>query len=149
MPVPDDWDDAVSILRRLHGGHFAALGGADWAALARAPYRESDGRPAQDYDPALRGALDGVDFDRPMPSLWNEYRALAEVSCLVLRGANADILSDATLQAMKAAHRRLQTVTVPGQGHPPLLRGHALLESVAGFVRMVEDNDRRRGAGGR
>ena len=52
-PAPDDWDDAVRILRRLHGAQFTALSDDDWDAFARMTYRDEDGRPVADYDPAL------------------------------------------------------------------------------------------------
>ena len=79
-PAPDDWDDAARILRRLHGAQFTALSDSDWEAFARMTYRDENGRPAGDYDPALARTLDGIEFDRPMPTLWDEFRALARAS---------------------------------------------------------------------
>ena len=46
-PAPDDWDDAVGILRRLHGQQFTALSDADWMTFARMTYRDENGRPGQ------------------------------------------------------------------------------------------------------
>jgi pimeloyl-ACP methyl ester carboxylesterase len=136
-PAPEDWSDAVAILKRLHGAQFTALGDDDWQAFARMTYREVDGRPAGDYDPALARTLDGIEFDRPLPSLWKEFATLAAVPVLAIRGENSDLLSAATLDEMGRIHAGLETITVAGEGHPPLLR-HALLQRISAFVTRVE-----------
>ena len=136
-PAPEDWSDAVAILKRLHGAQFTALGDDDWQAFAKMTYRDVDGRPAGDYDPALARTLDGIEFDRPLPSLWKEFATLAAVPVLAIRGENSDLLSAATLDEMGRIHAGLETITVAGEGHPPLLR-HALLQRISAFVTGVE-----------
>ena len=86
-PSPDDWDDAVHIMQRLHGGQFTALSDNDWKAFARMTYRDEDGRPVGDYDPALAKTFDGVEFDRPVPELWNEFDTLAALPVLASAAA--------------------------------------------------------------
>src|SRR5690606_9192458 len=71
--------------------------------------------------------------------LWHEFRSLAHCPVLAIRGENSDLLSAATLAAMVEAHPRFESVTIPGEGHPPLLRGAELLERIAAFVAAVED----------
>lgn len=137
-PAPDDWPDAVSILRRLHGARFPALSDDDWEALARMTYRDEGGRPAVDYDPALPRMLDGVDFDRPLPTLWDEFRTLFPVPVFAIRGENSDLISDETLQGMAAIHPRFEQLTIPGEGHPPMLRSPALLAQIAAFIATAE-----------
>jgi hypothetical protein len=39
---------------------------------------------------------------------------------------------------MKAAHPRLEAVTVPDQGHAPLLRGSEVVQEIRRFVARVE-----------
>lgn len=136
-PAPDDWDDAVALLKRLYGLQFTDLGDDDWAVFARMTYRDQDGRPAIDYDPALGRTLDGIEFDRPLPALWKEFATLAGVPVLAIRGENSDLLSAATLEEMARLHPGLETITVAGEGHPPLLR-HGLLQRIAAFVAGVE-----------
>ena len=58
---------------------------------------------------------------------------------LVLRGANSDLLSAETLDAMAAMHPDLEAVTVPDQGHAPALRGRDMIERFKRFVARVED----------
>jgi pimeloyl-ACP methyl ester carboxylesterase len=140
VPKPDDWADAAAILKRLHGGTFTALSDEDWDAYARATFRDENGQPAGDYDPALSETLAGVEFDKPLPSLWNEFKALRAVPVLVIRGENSDLLSPETLAAMGREHPRLESITVRGQGHAPLLRQPALLQRISAFVTSVEDS---------
>jgi pimeloyl-ACP methyl ester carboxylesterase len=137
-PIPDDWDDAIRILRRLHGAQFPAWTDADWNRYARATFREDAGRPVGDYDPALGHSFDGVEFDEPVPSLWDQFKALAHVPVLAIRGENSDLLSVETFRAMTAAHPWIEAITVPGQGHPPLLHDRRLLERISEFVISAE-----------
>jgi pimeloyl-ACP methyl ester carboxylesterase len=137
-PPPDDWQDAVKIQQRLHGAEFTAFGEDDWTAFVRATYRDVEGRPVADYDPALSRTLDGVEFDRPVPVLWNEFNTLRSIPVLAMRGENSDLLSEKTLAAMAAAHPRFEAITVPGEGHPPRLRQTALLQRISMFLTSIE-----------
>lgn len=139
MPAPDTWDDAVALMRRLHGAQFTALSHRDWEAWTRLSWRDENGRPAGDYDPALAETLDGIEFDKPMPSLWNEFRALPSgLPLLVIRGENSDLLTAATVTAMGEAHAGMESVLVEGEGHAPLLRG-PILDRIAAFVAGVDE----------
>lgn len=137
-PSPDDWDDAVRILKRLHGAQFTGLNDSQWMDFARKSYREENGRPAADYDPALGRSFDGVEFDEPVPTMWREFRALRSIPILAVRGANSDILSTSTLAAMAAEHPHFETIVVPGEGHPPLLAGTHLPQRISSFITGIE-----------
>jgi len=137
-PQPDDWQDAVRILKRLHGGHFTALSEEQWLAFARMTWREEDSHPVSDYDPALGRTFDGVEFDEPVPALWNEFRSLAHIPVMAIRGENSDLLSAGTVAAMAAAHPAFESVTVSGEGHPPLLCNPQLLQRISAFITAIE-----------
>ncbi len=137
-PAPDDWDDAVNIMQRLHGGQFPALNDNDWRTFARMTYRDEDGRPVSDYDPALAKTFDGVEFDRPMPTLWKEFGTLHGVPVLAIRGENSDLLSKETLAAMAAQHPRFDSVTIDGEGHPPLLIHTPIVQRISAFITNAE-----------
>ena len=137
-PPPIDWDDAIRIQERLHGAQFTALDTEDWRVFARLTYRDMDGRPVSDYDPALASTLDGIEFDRPIPTLWDQFRSLGDIPVLAIRGENSDLLSAATLAEMGTAHPHFEAVSVPGMGHPPLLRQPQLLQQISAFVTRIE-----------
>ena len=137
-PFPDDWADAARIQRRLHGGQFTAWTDADWDDYARLTYRDENGVPVSDYDPTLGGTFAGVEFDQPVPAMWDEFRALKAIPILVIRGSNSDLLSEDTVKAMTAAHPNVEAVTVPEEGHAPQLRGGALLGRISAFLTAVE-----------
>lgn len=137
-PNPDDWADAARIQKRLHGGQFTGWTDGDWLAYARLTYAEADGRPVADYDPKLADTFSGVEFDRPVPTMWDEFRALKDLPMMVLRGENSDILSAATVRQMVALHPGLEEIAVADEGHPVLLQNGHLLASISAFVTAIE-----------
>ncbi len=138
LPQPKDFPQAAEILRHLLSAQFPSLSPEEWLHFARATWREADGRLVLAYDPALMKTMEAVDLEAPLPPLWHLFEGLKRVPVLVLRGANSDILSAETLAAMAKAHPRLTAVTVPGQGHAPLLTGQDLIERIKRFIAMLE-----------
>jgi hypothetical protein len=106
--------------------------------FARKTYREENGRPVSDHDPGLKRSFDGIDFDEPIPTMWREFRALRSMPILAIRGANSDLLSTSTLAAMAAEHPLFESITVPGEGHPPLLVGTHLPQRISSFITGIE-----------
>jgi pimeloyl-ACP methyl ester carboxylesterase len=140
-PTPDDWRDAARIQRRLHGGQFTAMSEADWEAFARLTYREDGGQPVRDHDPALAQTLQGIELDQPVPSMWEEFRALRAIPILVLRGENSDLLSPETVVAMVAEHPHVESMTIADQGHPAQFASEAIADRVAEFIAGLEGPD--------
>ena len=134
LPQPRTFEEGAEILRRLFHSQFPRLGPDDWLAAARRMFREEHGRMVTTYDPKLATTMAGVDLERPIPPLWKEFDALANVPLMVVRGANSDILSAATVAQMKTRHPALETVEVPDQGHAPLLAEADVVASIAKFV---------------
>ena len=56
------------------------------------------------------------------------------IPALVIRGVNSDLLTAETLEAMVARHPNLRTLTVPGQGHAPLLNDPQSTETIGMFL---------------
>ena len=136
MPLPADWPSATALVRELSQRQFTAVPDAQWAEVARAWFNERDGHPAPGYDANLARAMSLV--EGPIPELWPQFSALARVPVLVIRGQNSDILSATTLAEMRARHSRLNTLTVPGQGHAPLLKDAPTIGAIAEFLAAAD-----------
>src|SRR6185437_9925759 len=95
LPQPNSFTEGAEALRRLFGAQFPKLGEADWLASARRAWQERDGRLVLAYDPRLADGLAALAPDRPLPTMWPQFDALAHVPMMVIRGANSDILSAA------------------------------------------------------
>jgi pimeloyl-ACP methyl ester carboxylesterase len=93
---------------------------------------------APTYDVQLAHTLAEFDGERLPPPLGEQFDALARVPVLVIRGANSDILSEATVTAMRARHPDFECIEVADQGHVPLLEGDELLGRIAVFVTKCE-----------
>lgn len=135
LPRPKSFEEGAEILRRLFGQQFTNLTDDEWLAYSRRSYKVDQRSLVPTYDVQLAKALEGIDFHRPLPPLWSEFDALGRVRLMVIRGANSDLLSEETVAAMRARRPDIETVTVPDQGHAPILSGAELLGRIAGFLR--------------
>ena len=139
-PKPRSMGDAIAIQRTANGQAFPALTDADWERLVRAIYREEKGGVVADFDPALLNTLKGIDLSRPLPTMWPQFMGLAKVPVLAIRGENSRLLSAETLREMGSRHPRMETVTVKGQGHAPLLETAGLPDRIAAFLAKADQN---------
>jgi pimeloyl-ACP methyl ester carboxylesterase len=134
LPQPASFGEAADKLRQRFGSHFPKWDDADWRAFARRTFKEEGGRIVPDYDPALATVLAAVSRERPLPPLWREFDALVHTPVMVVRGTNSDILSAATVQAMRERRRSLEVVEVADEGHAPRLSDAATAGRIAAFV---------------
>ncbi len=134
LPQPRSFEDGGEILRSLFSSQFPKLGPEDWTMFARRTFVEQDGLLRPRYDPKLARVLDGIDMQRSLPPLWREFDALASVPVMVIRGANSDILSAETVEAMRARRPDIVTLEVPDQGHAPLLTESDVIAEIGAFI---------------
>lgn len=137
-PKPRDMAEAMSIQRTAHGAAFPAFSEADWQRFTAALYSEGKAGPVPDFDPRLLKTLKSFDLDKPIPAIWHLFEALRGFPTLVIRGANSKLLSPATLAEMAHRHPDCQTLTVEGQGHPPMLDTGDLPQIIAAFLDRAE-----------
>lgn len=137
-PRPANLAEAVAIQKAANGPSFAALSDGDWERLVSAIYRIEGGNLVADYDPALLNSMKTIDFNKPLPELWPQFEGLKAIPVLAIRGANSALLAAETLEAMAARHPDLQTITVEGQGHAPLLETGRLPARIASFLARAD-----------
>ena len=133
LPAPTSWPDAVAILKRVAGAQFTGLSASDWLGYAETTFAETETGFVTLYDPALIRTFATLDTAN-LPTMWPQFEALAPVPVLVVRGANSDLLSEATVEAMVARHPDCAALEIAGQGHAPLLKDAPTMRAIDAFV---------------
>jgi pimeloyl-ACP methyl ester carboxylesterase len=134
LPQPRSFEEGAEILRRLFDAQFPKLTHEDWLASAQRAFKQEKGALVPTYDVVLAKTMEGVDFEKPFPPLWAQFDALPAVPVMVVRGANSDILTPATVEAMRARRPALEVIEVPDQGHAPLLAEDDIIDAIAGLA---------------
>ncbi|MCP4937455.1 MAG: alpha/beta hydrolase [bacterium] len=134
MPQPASWADAIQIMRSMYETSFTALDEGDWKAFAQRYYKEQDGHLVASYDTRLRLTSRHLNLQKTLPDMWRQYLALLNHPLLIIRGENSDMLSRKTVEQMRTLHWHSRAVTVPGQGHAPLLRDQPSLQTIGAFL---------------
>jgi pimeloyl-ACP methyl ester carboxylesterase len=134
LPQPRSFEEGADILRRLFDAQFPKLTDEDWLTAARRTFKEDRGRLVPTYDVRLARILANADLERPAPPLWDAFDALAHVPLMVVRGRNSDLLSSATVTAMRARRTSMEIIEVADQGHAPLLAETGVIDRIAAFV---------------
>ncbi len=136
VPLPATWREAAELVRSLSHRQFPAVPDQMWESIARQWYGDEDGRPVHGYDQALNKTA--TILDGPLPELWPQFKALARVPVMALRGETSDILSTETAARMQREHPDLTLLTVSGQGHAPLLRDQPSLVAIRDFLARAD-----------
>ncbi len=132
------WDDAANYMAKTNGVAFPAFGEDEWMAMARRTFRERDGVPQLDYDPAI-----SVVLSKP-PSRFAGwiagllFRKLARKRpTLLLRGELSDVISADIASRMQRVAPGMQRVDIPKVGHAPMLTEPSAVDAIRNFLRTV------------
>lgn len=92
------------------------------------------------YDPGLR-----VGFDRamaaPLAPAWGLFDGCAGLPLALIRGANSDVLTRETADAMQARRPDLIRAEIPGRGHIPFLDEPEALAAIQRWLALCDCDD--------
>jgi pimeloyl-ACP methyl ester carboxylesterase len=129
-PVFGSYADIAAYIRRI-SAPFGDLGDDGWEHVTRNNVRQlADGRWHLAYDPGI--AKPFRDAAAP-PNLWPLWDAI-RCPMLVLRGAQSDLLSRATADAMASRGPRARLHEFAGVGHAPMFIAQDQIDVVAAFL---------------
>lgn len=134
LPQPKTLAEGADILRRLFEAQFPKVTAEQWLVAAGRTWQERKGRLQPTYDVRLARILQGVDLERSLPALWDQFDALERVPLMVIRGAHSDILTPETVAAMRSRHAGMEVMEVADQGHAPLLAEPDTIGRIADFI---------------
>lgn len=135
-PLPRDWNEAATTVREMNATSFPAIPADAWEIISRQLFNEKNGRPAPGYDPKLGQAFSTT--EGPIPALWPQFDALKQVPVMVIRGLKSDLLSKATVDAMRQRHPDVTLLEIAGEGHAPWLRDLPSIEAVRRFLERTD-----------
>lgn len=104
-----------------------------WMDEAKKHYIQTDQGLDITYDPALRLAFQAA-MAAPPADLWPLFMAAAQRPLALIRGANSDLLTQATADEMAERAPAMIHAEVPGRGHVPFLDEPEALSAIHRFL---------------
>lgn len=139
IPLPASWQEAATQVADVGRNQFPDVSPEQWEEAARAWYNDQNGHPTPGYDPAIARSVSVTAAQ--IPELWPQFTGLGRLPILALRGELSDILSRATFEEMQRRHPNCAGLTVPRQGHAPLLKDRPTIDAIARFILAAEDGE--------
>ena len=130
--------EGAKALEARMGAAFPGLSPERWLELAGRWFDEGPDGLMLNYDPKLRDAVEAASA-QPAADMWPLFDALADLPVAVVRGANSDLLSPATLAMMQARRPDLIVAEVPDRGHVPFLDEPEALAALEALLARVSD----------
>ncbi len=112
---------------------FANIPDERWLTEARRHYIETPDGLKINYDPVLREAFLAA-FDGPEVDLWPLFDAAGHLPMALIRGANSDLLSRESADAMRARHPGMIFAEVPDRAHIPFLDEPQALAAIEAWL---------------
>jgi pimeloyl-ACP methyl ester carboxylesterase len=132
------WADAAQYAEKINCTAFPHYHDSDWQRFARRLFREEDGIPRLDYDPAIAVQMRNDRYKASTFVAWLMFRKLARRRpTLLVRGEISDILTQDIAQRMRAAAPSMDVVEVPRVGHAPMLDEPTAASAIDTFLARV------------
>ncbi|WIT10458.1 alpha/beta hydrolase [Paucibacter sediminis] len=128
-------EEGAAYLRSISAG-FGPHSEAAWLALSRPMFKPAGSGVRLHYDPRIAEPLATVTPELAAAGeamLWRAYDAL-RCPTLLVRGADSDLLSAATAQAMRARGPKAQLRELAGVGHAPMLNDPGQIGLLSEFL---------------
>ncbi len=124
--------EAMEAMVRANYASFGPLTDSEWRKLARDSAREKPGGGwGLAYDPRIADAFKAVPLEDV--ELWPVWDAI-QCPTLLMRGAQSDLLSRETAEAMTQRGPKAKLVEFPGVGHAPALMNEEQIGVVRDFL---------------
>jgi pimeloyl-ACP methyl ester carboxylesterase len=134
-PAAKTHAEMAALLGRVLEG-FEGVPAARWLAEAQKHYDDTPDGLRITYDPALREAFLAA-VAAPVVDMWPLFDALAGLPVALIRGANSDLISMATVDEMRVRRPDMMFAIVPGRAHVPFLDEAESLAVIAAFLKAV------------
>jgi pimeloyl-ACP methyl ester carboxylesterase len=137
------WEIAVANLKSNNKG-FESLTADEWQAFALRVFKTVNGMPRIDYDPALLHTFPSVEDITAgrIANLWELFGKIGDLPVSVVRGEHSDLLSAATVAAMKQQNAGLDASTIPKRGHAPFLDEAPAKEALVRWLSRVDAKEK-------
>ncbi|MDP1699625.1 MAG: alpha/beta hydrolase [Aestuariivirga sp.] len=139
------WEMAVANLKSSNCG-FESLTADEWRAFAQRVFKPVNGVPRIDYDPALLRTFPSVEDITAGrgANLWEFFGKIGNLPVSLARGEHSDLLSAATVAAMKQQNAGLDATTIPKRGHAPFLDEAPAKEALMRWLARVDAKEKGR-----
>lgn len=135
---PEDTHEDAARARARNWVRFKGVPHARWLAEVRAHYAQTADGLVVRYDPKLRDAVLDAGAT-PAPDLWPMYDALGGLPLALIRGANSDLLSEATADEMLRRRPDMVRADIAGRGHVPFLDEDDALDALTEWLEDLHD----------
>ena len=136
-PAQDNHEDAARARAKLWT-RFNGVPHARWLAEVRAHYAQTADGLVIRYDPKLRDAVLAT-MNAPTPDMWPLYDALGGLPLALIRGANSDLLSEATADEMLRRRPDIIRADIADRGHVPFLDEDDALDALTEWLEDLHD----------
>ena len=139
------WEMAIATLKSNNSG-FESLAPDEWRAFAQRVFKPVNGLPRIDYDPALLQTFPSAEDITAgrVANLWEFFGKIGDLPVSVVRGEHSDLLSAATVAAMKQQNSGLDATTIPKRGHAPFLDEAPAKEALVRWLARVDAKEKGR-----